>query len=218
MASNPPSEEGAQSPENFPLSLARIDIGAAIGRQYIGLPTDAESRRLVRKFFYITREVEALIDRLVQDPRTDYGQFSDFVRHAVHELLYAYYSELGYPDADIGKELDYEASIRSQSYRASRRADLREMIHRYDDELEEAITNIDWKYISEHLDMLDSWLKEAPTLQMEQAIGGLIFQTPGIKRAIEALEKWSVSEDRQLPKSVKEQAKRWEGWLESWVE
>ena len=73
-------------PTSFPLQQITAE---ALDRQYAGLPTEAEAKRLTKKYFSIPKELEALADLLVQDSRVLYRSFEDLARHALYELLNA---------------------------------------------------------------------------------------------------------------------------------
>ena len=61
----------------FSLDAIKVDIDTILREQFLGLPSDAEAGRLVKRSFFLRKELEPLINDLVQDPRTDYESFDD---------------------------------------------------------------------------------------------------------------------------------------------
>ncbi|KKL83039.1 hypothetical protein LCGC14_1978800 [marine sediment metagenome] len=202
---NPPA-----LPTSFPLQQITAE---ALDRQYAGLPTEAEAKRLTKKYFSIPKELEALADLLVQDSRVLYRSFEDLARHALYELLKAYYDS-GYPNSQLGAELEYEHGIRLQAYRAARRKVLTESMHQFDDELDAARRQGDWKYIVDHLGVVESWIKEAPTESVKHNIRASAVQSLAIQAAVVSL--LDMAEQEGVPKDVGLTAEAWREALEEW--
>ena len=196
---------------HYKLDDIKVDIDTILREQFLGLPSDAEAGRLVRRSFFLRKELEPLINDLVQDPRTDYESFDDLVRHSVYALLAAYVGA-GYPNAALGEELAYVRSLRSQAYRARRRAEIRDNFHQYDDELEAAVKNGDWEYISKHLGWLEAVLKGAPSEGQRQEIRIALVQSLSLHRAINAQVRFPL-----LLSEVASQAERWRAAMEDWM-
>ena len=156
-----------------------------------------------------------MITNIVQDGQTDYVGFDDFCRHAVMELLQAYV-KAGWPDVGLGAELAYEKAIRRQSHQAQRRQEVRESLHKYDDELDIAIQHRDWEYINGHLEYLEGCIRDAPTEGMKQVLRREIAHSTGVRRAVEALNTW-VDARVVDASAVRERGDRWRGALEDWL-
>ena len=167
----------------------RIDIADALRSTYIGIPTDSEASSLIRRTFYLPRNMETLINNIVQDPRTEYTAFDDFCRHAVIGLLDGFY-EYGYPDVELGAELNYVKSLRTQSHRASRRAELRELSHMFDEELDIARLRGDWPYILEHLELREKQISDAPSDMFRHDLMAEASKSSALRNCIAALARW----------------------------
>ena len=126
--------------------------------------------------------------------------------------LLAAYVGAGYPNAALGEELAYVRSLRSQAYRARRRAEIRDNFHQYDDELESAVRNGDWEYINKHLSWLEAVLKGAPSEGQRQEIRVALVQSLSLHRAINT----QVRLEEHMPSEAVMQAERWRAAMEEW--
>lgn len=188
-----------------------------VRNQFLGIPTDAEARKLVRKTFRIPKEVEAYMDNMVQDRRLGFESFDHLVGQAVWCLLKAF-TRMGYPDDGLDAELEYLRSIRAQSYRSSRRNEIREAFHRYDDELDAARRQGDWRHIISHLRLVDRWFKEAPSESVRQTLEQVASQSLSIQAAVKWLIEWVAGhKGEEVVGEIEGDLARWTVLVEEWL-
>src|SRR3990167_9561031 len=116
---------------------------------------------MVKRTFRIRRELDALLDRLVQDPKTYYKSLQDYVHHAVLALTDAFI-KAGYPDMALRSEKEYEDSLRLQAHETARQRDMANIVHSFEEGIELARVDGDWKTLEHYLEMFSDWVREAP--------------------------------------------------------
>lgn len=200
----------------IPLSTIQIDLNTAINQQYLGIPTDAEEGMMVKRNFRLRRELDALIDRIVQDSNTQYRNSQDFYHHAVLALVEALVSA-GYPDASIQAELQFEAGIRRQAYEAGRLRNLQMNIHIFEEGLDLARRDGDRDSILHYLETFERWLEEAPTDTMRRRIQRVIAASSAVHKAVELLNIWVEAGDI-ADQQQRDRATSWYAYLEDWTE
>ena len=197
----------------FNIDTLNIDFTESLKRQYVGVTTTAEAKGTVKKSFRMSRELEALADRLVQDKRTAYSAFEELVLHAMYELLLAY-KMAGYPNADLGRQLEFERNIRERSYRSQQRSDIGDSFHRFDEELDQAVRLGDWKFIADHLQFRDKLIEDSPSESHAQQIRILSAQSLSVRKALRALLNWLDA--GEAPQEIRGIVTRWTLALEDW--
>lgn len=198
--------------DSIPVEAIKIDFAEVLRETFIGAPTDAEASKLVKRTFFIPRDMETLMNNIVQDPRTEYKSFDDFVRHGVIALLDGYYA-YGYPDAELGQELSYIKMLRTQAHRAQRRAELRELSHVFDEELDIARLQGDWKYILEHLEQREKNIEDAPSELFAHSLMLEAARSSSLRNAVGALARWATAEEN---KEVIRVVEKWSRNFEQW--
>lgn len=194
---------------------AYIDPNRVKNTQYLGQYNKAERRRSVRRSYSVrvTEEMDAAIDRLVQDSRVGYNNDVGFlVGHSIYLLLEAYV-DMGYPDTELGAELLHEKRVRTDAELARKRGLYIDSLHQYDDELEYARRNEDWQSIDDHLAILESYLEMAPTAAAKQRVFGAASSSFSLQQAVVYLDDLA-REDDSIPKKVRKRAERWRSYLE----
>ena len=195
------------------LANINIDMDVALNQQYFGLPTDAEEGLMVRKTFRIRRELDGLIDKLVQDPHTYYRSSQDFFHHATLCLVDALCRLDAYKGSLLAAEKEYEAGIRLQAYEAERLRELQGTVHRFDEGLDLARQEGDWESILHYLEMFEEWVRKAPTVGMRSRILRAVVDSQALQRAVLAFHSWSETSPRTV-EPVRELAERWYRRLE----
>lgn len=193
-------------------ATSQIDMlsNEALTRQYSGLPIDPEARRTQAARFRIDAGVADIVDRIVQDPLTEYQHMSDFYRHAAFELLWAW-DKGGYKCEGLSEIISFENAIHMRADRAGRRSELRVSLHKFDEEINIARKQRDWEYLIGHMVWVEELLADAPGQSARAEIQANIADSKAMQLAVKALLTWPGMEE-----DVKMRAEKWRGMMEDW--
>jgi len=197
-------------PPEFPLADVHLDPDQVRDSQYLAIITEAERHAsiVIPLRFRIPRWAESEINRIVHDARCQYGHsFEAFVTHAV-ALTLAAYSNLGYPDADLGERVRWFGELRKHADEERQREDIRETLHQGDSELAMMCRDGDWEGIDNRLHWYDDMLRKAPRGSVQNNFSDLIFQSQPIMAAVKILWEY-VQSHPDAPPTVRKRANEW---------
>lgn len=197
-------------PPEFPLVDARIDPQHAAVSQFLGILEETERKRAIKRTlsFWIPRDLDAAIDRIVHDSRCGYDHdIGRFILHAIY-LLGDSYRALGYPDVSLGSELQHEYRLRHSAERARRRNAIVEALHQFDEELDYACRTGDWESVDAHLHTIERLLQEAPNKAAQQRVIGAVAQSATTQAAVMTLYR-ACQTQPSIPEETKHRAERW---------
>ncbi|KKN82286.1 hypothetical protein LCGC14_0310990 [marine sediment metagenome] len=202
-------------PPTYPLVDVTIDPQFAAISQFLGMLEESERKRTVKRSYSVNipRDLDDGIDRIVHDTRCGYDHnLAVFILHAVWLLANAY-NELGYPDVNIGAELVHEKRVREDAEQARKRNAYIDALHQYDDEMNLARRNGDWQSIDAHLNIVESYISNAPTAAARQRVLGASASSFSLQQAVIFLDERS-RDDPDIPDVVRERVARWRAYLE----
>lgn len=204
------------TPDNHPVAMTpEILIGpgeGAVQRTYAGILTDEDSRRLRRKVFNITDAEEMAVDTIVQSPHSSYRSFSEFVRHAVYEMVMAWVSA-GFPDnMHAAEAVTTLVKARLHAQRLAIRGDFQDSFNTIEQSLMDWAAVGDWTAIVKELAYLDGLIQDTQGLSEKWAwrIESMVVHSQAVRQAVSRLyDAWSVGNDDQ-----RKEADKWTQWIE----
>lgn len=197
--------------EVFPLTEISIDPQFALTTQFMAEMADAERKSGVKRNYavLITRKMDNLIDKIVQDSRCGYyHSIPLFVQHALYLLVDAYES-MGYPDIELGAELLHERKVRNDAEAARKRTTYIDAIHDLEDELNYARLHGDWESLAMHLAVVESYLLTAPTPAARQRVLQASAGSFAFRQTVLFLDELD-----NLPDEIRHRIDRWRSYLE----
>jgi len=180
----------------------------AIERAWVGVPAAADAKALVTQTYSLSKEELSAIDHITGSGLTNYISHSDFVRHAVWELLRAY-EEAGFPD-DFLPDVTYHIhAMRDQARRLKIRQDFQDILLTYEASLSDGVETGDYDLIESALHDLEGYVDRTPDAHWQQYLRRVILRSAVVRMGVDALYEVSRAE-RQYAKA----AGKWQVWLE----
>lgn len=205
--------EGAETPSVRPTFPLAPQPGA-VERQFTGLITEEDARRIRKKWTGLTPEEALAVDLIAQDPSTDYTSTADFLRHWAYEGIIAHMAAGFNVGESVGEAMRSLRRLRQNHYRLKVRGEFDEMFDVIEMALDDFTDSHDWDAIIIQLGELDAFLLETQKISMswaarfEEGIG----QSGPVRKAISELQdEWGRSDDGNHRKA----AAQWAQWLET---
>lgn len=161
---------------------------------YLGMLTDAEAKKLVRRSFTITKGTDMLLGEVANDRRFGYSSVSEVVRHFV-ELGLQYYKNhkafLAKHDNFANDVLRQQAEMRLDAERARRRKELQENIALFEAELEKARMTGDFPYIAARFEYWDDMLSRAESETQSRLLREVLLSSLEHRASAAAFYQWT---------------------------
>jgi|SRR3990167_10670 len=183
-----------------PGSLQRTEMGSL---------ADAETRRLVGMPLSVSKEELAAIDAIVGSPHTAYNTRSDFIRHAIWELVTAWVHS-GFPSQYAYDIVSHLGAMRSAAHRQRIRQEFEDVVSVYEVSLSDGVEAGNWSLVTGALEDLQGYVDRTPDPYWAEHLRRVISRNPNVQRAINSLYEASRAEP-----SLKSVAEVWQHWLES---
>lgn len=189
------------------LIMGQLQRGA-ITHQYMGTLADADAKSLVTRTYNTTKEEAAAVDRIVGSPLTLYSSNSDFVRHAIYELIMAY-EEAGFPDQFVSDITAHLKSMRESAQRLRLRQSFQDVLIVYENALSEGMETGDFDLVVATLTTLEGYLDRTPEKHWRVYLQHTILKSSMVKTAIDNLYEHGRIETRYMGP-----ARKWLTWLD----
>lgn len=202
-------EEVTRAEGTFPLEPQ----SGAVERQFTGLLTEEDAKKIRKKWVGLTPEEALGIDLIAQDPSTDYTSSADFLRHWAYEGILAHMASGFNVGKAVGESMRSLRRLRENHYRLKIRGEFDEMFDVIEQSLQDFTGSHDWKAIVLQLTELDAFVIETQGISISWAsrFEEVIGQSRFVKQAVHELyNEWGSGTGEQ-----RKVAAQWIQWLES---
>ncbi len=203
-------EEQQVTPSSFPLAPQP----GAVQRQFMGLITEEDARRIKKKWTGLTPEEALAVDLIAQDPSTDYTSSADFLRHWAYEGILAHMAAGFNVGEAVGESMKSLRRMRQHHYKLKIRGEFDEMFEVIEVALDDFTEAHDWDAIILQLSELDIFMVETQSISMSWAsrFEEVIGRSRMVRLAVDELHsEWGSSDDDEKRKV----AAQWTLWLET---
>ena len=181
-------------------------------RQYLGVSLGNKAQALVKRTFWIPKDIAVAADQMAASEYTDYTCSEDVFRHAVFALIEALV-QAGFPSDEIPESLRTEQTMQQAAFDAER-------IERASQNYSVLVRQVDlarqagnWEDIVAHFNTLEGWLAKITTKTEYQVLLHAVSRHPQVAWALQYL----LGCDK-ASKEARELAKVWRARLDDWSE